>query len=51
MQQHEEMLRGDQAPSPGAFVDAEKVKEIRVMTGLNRSAVLAPIRPMVYYFP
>ena len=37
MQQHEEILRGEQAPSRGFFVDAEKVKEIRVMTGLSQS--------------
>jgi putative transcriptional regulator len=33
MQQHEEIRRGERTPSREFFVDAEKVKEIRAMTG------------------
>lgn len=35
MQQHEEIRRGERAPSREFFVDADKVKEIRAMTGLS----------------
>lgn len=37
MQQHEEIRRGERAPSREFFVDAAKVKEIRAMTGLSQS--------------
>jgi putative transcriptional regulator len=37
MQQHEEIRRGERMPSREFFVDAEKVKEIRAMTGLSQS--------------
>ena len=36
-QQHEEIRRGERAPSREFFVDAEKVKEIRAMTGLSQT--------------
>lgn len=37
MQQHEDIRRGERAPSRKFFVDAEKVKEIRAMTGLSQA--------------
>ena len=37
MQQHEEIERGERAPSREFFVDAEKVEEIRAMTGLSQA--------------
>jgi putative transcriptional regulator len=36
-EQHEEIRRGERAPSREFFVDAEKVKEIRAITGLSQS--------------
>ena len=37
IQQHEEIRRGERAPSREFFVDAEKGKEIRAVTGLSQS--------------
>lgn len=37
MQQHEEIRRGERAPSREFFVDAEKTKESRAMTGLSQT--------------
>jgi putative transcriptional regulator len=37
LQQHEEIRRGERAPSREFFVDASKVKEIRAITGLSQT--------------
>lgn len=37
VQQHEEIRRGERAPSREFFVDADRVKDIRAKTGLSQA--------------